>query len=176
MKHGAKVKRCSNEDCTNGAVKGGVCKRHGAKVLKQSSATLTAGYSTDNSADKSPSTASTAATGPTTTALAKKKRKRESPSGNKVKKKFDGKRYQYRRICSADGCTNHAQSEGVCIRHGAKVKAKRNDAVQKSSYETTGTITNEVAIRLSDIAVSIPAVTDCIERIWSRRKAKGRKE
>eukprot|EP00986_Skeletonema_menzelii_P005517 scaffold2043_cov149-Skeletonema_menzelii.AAC.3 len=27
-----------------------------------------------------------------------------------------------RRECSADGCTNNAQSGGVCSRHGAKVK------------------------------------------------------
>ena len=31
--HGAKIKLCSSsEGCTNRAVKGGVCKRHGAKV------------------------------------------------------------------------------------------------------------------------------------------------
>ncbi len=30
IKHGAKVKRCSSDECTNIAVKGGVCKRHGA--------------------------------------------------------------------------------------------------------------------------------------------------
>ena len=30
MKHGAKVKRCSSEGCTNHAQKGGVCWRHGA--------------------------------------------------------------------------------------------------------------------------------------------------
>ena len=31
MKHGAKVKRCSVEGCKNIVVKGGVCRRHGAK-------------------------------------------------------------------------------------------------------------------------------------------------
>ena len=30
MKHGAKVKQCSTEGCTNKVVKGGVCWRHGA--------------------------------------------------------------------------------------------------------------------------------------------------
>ncbi len=30
LKHGAKVKRCSVEGCTNHSKKGGVCKRHGA--------------------------------------------------------------------------------------------------------------------------------------------------
>ena len=32
MRHGAKVKLCSNVGCTNKAKKGGVCIRHGAKV------------------------------------------------------------------------------------------------------------------------------------------------
>lgn len=34
MRHGAKVeyKRCSVEGCTNVARKGGVCRRHGAKI------------------------------------------------------------------------------------------------------------------------------------------------
>jgi hypothetical protein len=31
MRHGAKVKRCSSEGCTNKAKRGGVCIRHGAK-------------------------------------------------------------------------------------------------------------------------------------------------
>jgi len=30
MRHGAKVKRCINEECTNQAQKGGLCMRHGA--------------------------------------------------------------------------------------------------------------------------------------------------
>jgi len=32
MKHGAKVKLCSSDGCTNISRKGGVCMRHGAKV------------------------------------------------------------------------------------------------------------------------------------------------
>ena len=32
IRHGAKVKTCSTEGCTNQVVKGGVCVRHGAKV------------------------------------------------------------------------------------------------------------------------------------------------
>jgi hypothetical protein len=53
----------------------------------------------------------------------REKRKRELTEGddaNEVKKKFDGKRY--RKICSADECTNQALRGGVCIKHGAKVK------------------------------------------------------
>jgi hypothetical protein len=29
--HGAKVKECSHDGCTNGVIKGGVCVTHGAK-------------------------------------------------------------------------------------------------------------------------------------------------
>ncbi len=32
MRHGAQVKLCSSDECTNYAVKGGVCMRHGAKA------------------------------------------------------------------------------------------------------------------------------------------------
>ncbi len=36
--HGARVKRCSQEGCANGAVKGGVCVMHGAnKKVKRCS-------------------------------------------------------------------------------------------------------------------------------------------
>jgi len=31
MRHGAEVKHCSSEGCTNKVVKGGVCIKHGAK-------------------------------------------------------------------------------------------------------------------------------------------------
>ena len=34
MRHGGQKKRCSSEDCTNYAVKGGVCVKHGAKVKR----------------------------------------------------------------------------------------------------------------------------------------------
>jgi len=34
IKHGAKVKRCSVEDCDNKALKGGVCLKHGAKIKR----------------------------------------------------------------------------------------------------------------------------------------------
>jgi hypothetical protein len=35
MRHGAKIKRCSSEGCTNIVVKGGVCVRHGAEQKKK---------------------------------------------------------------------------------------------------------------------------------------------
>jgi hypothetical protein len=37
MRHGAKVKRCSCNGCTNQALKGGVCIRHGTKIKRCSS-------------------------------------------------------------------------------------------------------------------------------------------
>jgi len=36
-RHGAKAKRCNIEGCTNHAIKGGVCIRHGAKLKRCSS-------------------------------------------------------------------------------------------------------------------------------------------
>ena len=44
----------------------------------------------------------------------------------KVRKKVDWRKYK--KICSAEGCTNHAQKGGVCIRHGAKVNDWRKYA------------------------------------------------
>ena len=35
MKHGAEVKLCSNEGCTNIVQNGGVCIRHGAKLKRK---------------------------------------------------------------------------------------------------------------------------------------------
>ena len=39
MRHGAKVKQCRFEDCTNQVVKGGVCIRHGAHRNKNDEST-----------------------------------------------------------------------------------------------------------------------------------------
>ena len=51
------------------------------------------------------------------------KRKRESSKGDEdVGLKMVGQK-KYRKTCSADGCTkNKAQKEGVCKKHGAKIK------------------------------------------------------
>ena len=38
MKHGAKAKRCSSDGCTNQVIKGGVCVKHGAKVERNDAA------------------------------------------------------------------------------------------------------------------------------------------
>eukprot|EP00986_Skeletonema_menzelii_P016768 scaffold15845_cov97-Skeletonema_menzelii.AAC.1 len=40
IKHGAKIKRCSSEGCTNQAKRGGMCMRHGAyrNALNESTA------------------------------------------------------------------------------------------------------------------------------------------
>ena len=82
IRHGAKVecKRCSSEGCTNRAVKGGVCKRHGAKTKK---------CSADGCLNKAKNGGVCIR------------------HGAKVKK------------CSSKGCTNHARRGGVCIKHAA---------------------------------------------------------
>eukprot|EP00984_Skeletonema_dohrnii_P036290 scaffold37098_cov139-Skeletonema_dohrnii-CCMP3373.AAC.1 len=71
-------------------------------------------------------TASTtaAAAGVSRKAPAKKRKSSqlsEEEGGAKAKKKDWRK---YKKKCSADGCTNHVQKGGVCIRHGAKVTRK----------------------------------------------------
>ena len=52
------------------------------------------------------------------------KRKRESSIAEDSPRKKVAQK-QYRKTCSADGCTNHAQRGGVCFRHGAKRKKYR---------------------------------------------------
>eukprot|EP00573_Skeletonema_grethae_P001826 CAMPEP_0201690246 /NCGR_PEP_ID=MMETSP0578-20130828/3711_1 /ASSEMBLY_ACC=CAM_ASM_000663 /TAXON_ID=267565 /ORGANISM="Skeletonema grethea, Strain CCMP 1804" /LENGTH=203 /DNA_ID=CAMNT_0048175169 /DNA_START=6 /DNA_END=617 /DNA_ORIENTATION=- len=47
-----------------------------------------------------------------------------SPATKKRKRKFIGPRKQYRKICTADGCTNIAQKEGVCNKHHKTVQRK----------------------------------------------------
>ena len=62
MRHGAKVKLCSSEGCTNQAVRGGVCFRHGAKRASndestafglefEATATRISNQSTDSASD-----------------------------------------------------------------------------------------------------------------------------
>ena len=84
IRHGAKVTRCREEGCTNRAQKGGVCIRHGAK----------------------------------------RKRCREEGCTNAAVKGGICIRHGAKlKRCSHEGCTNKAISGGVCIRHGAKVKS-----------------------------------------------------
>ena len=87
-KHGAKVNRyeCRSEGCTNKVVQGGVCIRHGAKTKRCSWL------------------------GCTKKAIQGGVCRRH---GAKVK------------LCSSEGCTNQVQKGGVCIRHGAKDLMKK---------------------------------------------------
>ncbi len=128
MKHGADVKRCSIEECTNFAKKGGVCRRHGTKVpalpplcgIIHDETTLA-----DTTADASSSTASATAVGAAKAASAPAAKKRDSSSiddGNKAKKR-DWKKY--RKLCSVDECTSYARSGGVCVKHGAKATQRK---------------------------------------------------
>ena len=82
-KHGATEKLCSNDGCTNKAIKGGVCHRHGAKRKNCSSDGCTNQVVKGGVCHR---------------------------HGAKVKK------------CSHSGCTSFAKIGGICIRHGAKVK------------------------------------------------------
>ena len=110
MKHGAKVehKRCSSDGCTNQAVKGGVCVKHGAKMKRCSSDGCT------NKAQKG---------GVCIKHGAKVEYKRCSSEGctnfaikGGVCIKHGAKRMQ----CSVEGCTNQSSRGGVCKRHGVR--------------------------------------------------------
>jgi hypothetical protein len=83
VKHGAKRKLCSIDGCTKQAKKGGVCRRHGATWVKK----LCSIDGCTNQAQK---------------------------GGVCIKHGAKIKR------CRIDGCTNQAQNGGVCIKHGAK--------------------------------------------------------
>ena len=50
------------------------------------------------------------------------KRKRKIPVGREEQAPRKVAPKQYRKICSADGCTNQVQKGGLCRRHGAKTK------------------------------------------------------
>jgi len=114
MRHGAEVKHCSSEGCTNKVVKGGVCIKHGAKV-KLCSIEGCTNYVQRN--------------GVCIRHGAKVKVKQCSYEGctNQVVKGGicirHGATVKAKR-CSSEGCANRAINGGVCVRHGAKRKIK----------------------------------------------------
>ena len=106
------AKICSADECTNIAKKGGVCKRHGAKVehKKCSSARCT------NRAKSG---------GVCIRHGAKVEYKRcriEGCMNHVIKGGVCVKHGAKVKLCSYEGCTNKSLKGGVCIRHGAKVK------------------------------------------------------
>eukprot|EP00986_Skeletonema_menzelii_P009152 scaffold4081_cov145-Skeletonema_menzelii.AAC.7 len=109
MRHGAKVRRCSNKGgCTNYAVKGGVCMRHGAKVKRCSIEGCTS-YAKQG--------------GVCIRHGAKVKRcSSEGCMKNAVKGGVCVRHGAKVKRCSSEGCTKNSVKGGVCIRHGAKVK------------------------------------------------------
>ena len=105
-RHGAKIthKQCSSEGCTNKAVEGGVCIRHGAKVTVK----LCSSEGCTNCAVK---------------------------GGVCVKHGAKVKR------CSSVGCTNQAKRGGVCKRHGAYRTQDESTAFGSELEKTTTTET-----------------------------------
>ena len=82
-RHGAKRKTCSHEGCTSDARKGGICVRHGAEITHK----ICSHEGCTNQSKKG---------GVCTRHGAKPK------------------------ICSHKGCTNIAVKGGICVRHGAE--------------------------------------------------------
>ena len=81
IRHGAKKKLCSREGCTNIAKKGGVCTRHGAKIKRCS---------------------------------------RKGCTNYALKGGVCIRHGAKKKLCSSEGCTNNAKKGGVCQRHGAE--------------------------------------------------------
>ena len=107
-----KAKTCSFDECTNIVVRGGVCRRHGAKVEVKR-------CSTDGCTNKSVRGGVCIRHGATWT------RKRCSSEGctnvslrGGVCRRHGAKK----KLCSWEGCTNVSLRRGVCMRHGAKKK------------------------------------------------------
>jgi hypothetical protein len=124
VKHGAKVKRCSTEGCTNFVVKGGVCVKHGAKVKRCSSEGCT------NQAQKG---------GVCTRHGAKIKRCSSDGCTNHARKGGvcirHGAKDKLKR-CSCKGCTNQSVRGGVCRRHGVyRNKNEESTAFGSEEFE-----------------------------------------
>ena len=107
-RHGAIVKRCKREGCTNQAKNGGVCIRHGAKVRRckhegRNNVVVQGGVCKRHGAQV--------------------KLCGHEGCTNQARKKGGVCRRHGSKLtrCKHEGCTNKARNGGVCIRHGAKV-------------------------------------------------------
>ena len=114
FRHGASVKRCSAEGCTNQATKGGYCVSHGAiakrcsvegctKQARNGGVCISHGLNMSHRA----------------------KRKRCSVEGCTNQAQKGGVCISHGAICnrcSVEGCNNHVVEGGVCISHDAKLK------------------------------------------------------
>ncbi len=113
IKHGAKVKRCNSEGCTNHVQKGGVCIKHGAKVEHKrcnvdgcTSFVVKGGVCKRHGAKVKLCSA-------------------VGCTNNVVKGGVCVRHGAKVKLCSVEGCTNHSKRGGVCWRHGAY--GKHND-------------------------------------------------
>ena len=121
VRHGAKLKRCSHEGCTNVVVNRGVCTRHGAKRPQCNSEGCT------NIAVKG---------GVCRRHGAKVPSKLCSHQGCTNISKQGGVCVRHGAKlarCSSEGCINYAQRGGVCIRHGAKLKQCEIEGCQNNA-------------------------------------------
>jgi len=102
---------CSADGCTNGVIKGGVCRRHGAKAILCSSEGCTNHVQNGGVCKKHGA-----------------KKKLCSSEGCTNQAKLGGVCIRHGakvKRCSRDGCTNYAQRGGICIKHGAKKQQRK---------------------------------------------------
>ena len=127
--NGRKRKSCKEEGCTNRAIQGGQCFRHGAKAHRKvcksegcKSYVVRAGVCIKHSATttKKKSTEDDPKQGKP----AKRLKPSDDISTNSKLEDAAEKRGRKRKYCKNEGCTNRAIQKGLCFRHGAKAHRK----------------------------------------------------
>jgi len=118
-------KRCKFDGCENGAVKGGVCRRHGAKTKRKKRCEFDG---CENQAQKG---------GVCVKHGAELKRCKFDGCENIAVKGGvcikHGAKTKRKKRCQIDGCENGAIQGGVCCRHGAKLKRCKFDGCENGA-------------------------------------------
>jgi len=109
-KHGATRRSCKHEGCTNYSVKGGVCKRHGAKTTRK----ICIREGCKSNARKGGICLRHGAVIKTCTY--------EGCTNYALRGGVCTKHGAKKKTCNHEGCTSYSQKGGVCLRHGAKIK------------------------------------------------------
>ena len=106
-----RIKLCSTNGCTNTARRGGLCCRHGSRIL----------CSFDGCTNQAQKRGVCIRHG------AKKRQCSSEGCTSQAQKKGLCCRHGGKRLCRIEGCTNQTLKGGVCIRHGAKHKRCRSE-------------------------------------------------
>ena len=133
----SKTKKCSWEGCANGAVKGGVCIRHGATKTKKKKCSS---EGCTNQAQKGGVCIRHGAT------WTKKQCSSEGCTNQVIRGGVCVRHGAKKKQCSIEGCTKVSKRGGVCNKHGAYRNAQDESTAFGSEFEmttTTQTPTNQ---------------------------------